>query len=76
MLWERSMQGFNPHNVGMFLQKLGSIDELLEFIKSQSIYCTIRNGKYVDFQPISVGEYFSRENICAEEFDGKKYKTI
>ena len=41
MLWERSMQGFNPHNVGMFLQKLGSIDELLEYIKSQSIYCTI-----------------------------------
>ncbi len=76
MLWERSMQGFNPHNVGMFLQKLESIDELLEYIKSQSIYCTIRNGKYVDFQPISVGEYFSREKICAEEFDGKEYKTI
>lgn len=76
MLWERSMQGFNPHNVGMFSQKLGSIDELLEYIKSQSIYCTMRGGRYIDFEPISVREYFSRDTVQGEEFDGQQYKTV
>ncbi len=76
MLWERSMQGFNPHNVGMFSQKLGSIDELIEYIRSQSIYCTMRNGRYIDFEPVSVGEFFSRRTIKGEEFDGQGYKTV
>lgn len=76
MLWERSMQGFNPHNVGMFSQKLGSIEELLEYIKSQSIYCTMRDGRYIDFRPVSVGEFFSCDKVRGEEFDGEKYKTV
>ena len=76
MLWERSMQGFNPHNVGMFSQKLGSIEELIEYIKSQSIYCTMRDGRYIDFEPISVREYFKSEKITGEEFDGSRYRTV
>lgn len=76
MLWERSMQGFNPHNVGMFSHKLGSIDELVEYIKSQSIYCTMRNGRYIDFEPVSVREYFSAGKLIGEEFDGKQYRTV
>ena len=42
MLWEHSMQGFNPHNVGMFAKRLESVDELIEYIKTQSMYCTTR----------------------------------
>ena len=76
MLWERSMQGFNLHNVGMFSQKLGSIDELIEYIKSQSIYCTVRNGRYIDFEPVPVGDYFAAKSIKGEEFDGEKYRTV
>lgn len=76
MLWERSMQGFNPHNVGMFSNKLTSIEELIEYIKSQSIYCTMRQGRYIDFEPVSVRDYFKSEKVSGEEFDGKKYKTV
>lgn len=76
MLWEHSMQGYNPHNIGMFDQSLGSIDELLEYISTQSIYCTMRDGKYIDFTPIPVREYFSLDSVNGEYFDGNQYRTI
>ena len=76
MLWERSMQGYNPHNVGMFCQELKSIGELIEYIKSQSIYCTMRDGKYIDFEPVTVREYFSAKKLSGEYFDGKSYRSI
>ena len=47
MLWEHSMQGYNPHNIGMFDYDLSSVDDLVEYIKTTSIYCTMRNGKAV-----------------------------
>lgn len=76
MLWEHSMQGYNPHNVGMFGKKISSIDELIDYIGTQSIYCTMRDGKYVDFTPLSVDEYFSRDSIEGEYFDGNSYQKI
>ena len=76
MLWEHSMQGYNPHNVGMFAQKLSSVDELVDYIGTQSIYCTMRDGKYVDFTPVTVDEYFSKSNIEGEYFDGEVYRRI
>lgn len=75
MLWERSMQGFNPHNVGMFGEKISSIDELIEYIKSQSVYCTMRNGKYIDFKPVAVRDYFALDKVSGEYFDGSCYRT-
>ena len=76
MLWEHSMQGYNPHNVGMFAQKLSGVDELIDYIGTQSIYCTMRDGKYVDFTPVTIDEYFSRKNIEGEYFDGESYRKI
>ena len=76
MLWEHSMQGYNPHNVGMFAQKLSSVDELVDYIGTQSIYCTMRGGKYIDFTPLTIDEYFSRDNIVGEFFDGESYRKI
>ncbi len=75
MLWEHSMQGFNPHNVGMFSSQLSSVDELLEYIKSQSVYCTMRDGRYIDFQPTAVRDYFGLEKVSGEYFDGQTYRT-
>ena len=75
MLWEHSMQGFNPNNVGMFGKKLKSVDELIEYIKSQSVYCTMRDGRYIDFEPTAVKDYFSLGLISGEFFDGEKYKV-
>ncbi len=76
MLWERSMQGYNPHNVGMFGTPLHSIEELLAYIRTQSVYCTMRDGKYIHFTPIPVGEYFSRPYVAGEYFDGQNYQSI
>lgn len=76
MLWEHSMQGYNPHNIGMFEHRLHSVDDLLEYMKSQSVYCTMRDGKYIDFKPVPVREFFTRSSICGEYFDGSTYRTI
>lgn len=51
-------------------------DELVDYIGTQSIYCTMRDGKYVDFTPVTVNEYFSRDSITGEYFDGERYQTI
>jgi len=76
MLWEHSMQGYNPHNVGMFGKKVSCIDELIEYIGTQSVYCTMRDGKYIDFTPLTVEEYFARDYVEGEYFDGKEYRKI
>ena len=76
MLWEHSMQGYNPHNIGMFAKSVGSVDELIDYIGTQSIYCTMRDGKYVDFTPVTVNEYFSKNTIEGEYFDGERYRKI
>ena len=76
MLWEHSMQGYNPHNIGMFAKPLADTDELIDYIGTQSIYCTMRDGKYVDFTPVTVNEYFSRDSITGEFYDGSAYQKI
>lgn len=76
MLWERSMQGYNPHNIGMFEYELKNIDDLIEYIKSTSIYCTMRDGKYINFEPVPINEYLKRDEITGEYFDGRQYKEI
>lgn len=76
MLWEHSMQGYNPHNIGMFAKPIADADELIDYIGTQSIYCTMRDGKYVDFTPVTVNEYFSRDSITGEYFDGEAYRPI
>lgn len=76
MLWERSMQGYNPHNIGMFSHKLKDTDELIEYIMSTSIYCTMRNGKYVNFKPVPIAEYFQADIIKGEFYNGTEYQPI
>ncbi len=76
MLWERSMQGYNPHNIGMFEYDLKDVNDLVEYIKSTSIYCTMRNGRYVNFEPISINEYLKLSTVQGEYFDGEQYRDI
>ena len=76
MLWERSMQGYNPHNVGMFNEQLQSVDELLEYIKSQSVYCTMRDGRYIDFKPTLLRDYYSLKKVSGEYYDGSGYREV
>lgn len=76
MLWERSMQGYNPHNIGMFDYDLKDIADLVEYIKSTSIYCTMRNGKYINFEPVPINEYLKLNKVRGEYFDGSEYREI
>ena len=76
MLWEHSMQGYNPHNVGMFEISLHSVQELMDYIQSASMYCTMRDGKYINFTPIPVNQYFQMESITGEYFDGESYQPV
>ncbi len=76
MLWENSMQGYNKKNIGMYDPKPQSIDELLEYMLSTSIYCTEHDGKYINFQPTVITEFFNREKIDGEYFEDGKYHEI
>ncbi|MBR1422790.1 MAG: glutamylcysteine synthetase [Ruminococcus sp.] len=69
-LWENSMQGYDPHNVGMFDTGFESVDDVAEYIASQSMYSVMRGSKWLDFEPLKLTDYFAAESIEAEYFDG------
>lgn len=76
MLWENSMQGYNNKNIGMYDPIPQNIEELLEYMLSTSIYCTEHEGKYINFHPTTITEFFKREKINGEYFEGGKYHEI
>jgi gamma-glutamylcysteine synthetase len=76
MFWENSTHGINPKNIGMFEQELADENELFEYIKQTSIYCTMRNGKYINFEPTPILDYFKSEYITGEFWNGNKYEKI
>ena len=65
-LWRQSMHGVNPHNVDDYNTRLHSIDELISYIESMSMYCVERNGKYINFKPTLLDDYFSRESVTGQ----------
>ncbi|MFV0528193.1 MAG: glutamate-cysteine ligase family protein [Lachnospiraceae bacterium] len=75
LLWEKSMQGYNAHNIGGYEYELEDEEELLEYLMSTSIYCVIRNHKYIHFTPVPIREYFNSSEIKGEYFDGTSYVT-
>lgn len=76
--WRNSLHGLNRHNVDMYGLEFETVDEILFYIRSMSLYCVERDGKYMNFPPIPLTEYFSSESIEGEYFDGQQYrkKTI
>lgn len=74
--WENSTHGINPHNIGMFLTEFENIDDLQAYIQSTSIYCVMRDGKYINFPPIKIMEYFKKQTILGEFFNGETYEEI
>lgn len=76
MLWENSMQGYNTKNFGMYDPIPQSIEELLEYMLSTSIYCTEQDGKYINFHPTVITEFCNRKKINGEYFEDGKYHEI
>lgn len=75
-LWRNSLHGLNRHNVDMYGLELESIEEIVLYIRSMSLYCVERDGKYINFHPMPLTEYFSSEEITGEYFDGERYRQI
>lgn len=76
MLWERSMQGYNPRNIGMFERPPLSTDELLDYLKTLSIYCVERDGNYINFLPVPITEYFALPTVSGEYYRDGSYHSI
>lgn len=76
ILWEKSTHGINPHNIGMYDEKLNDIPDLVSYLESMNIYCVMRNNSYINFPSISLDEYYTKDDIEGEIYDDGKYEKI
>ena len=74
MLWENSTHGINPHNIGMYDCEINTLDDILNYMTTLSIYCVERDGHYINFHPTNIVKYFNTDNIVGEYED--KGRTI
>lgn len=74
--WRNSLHGLNRHNVDMYNVRFDTTDEIVRYIKSMSLYCVEREGKYINFPPMILSKYFSSDRVKGEYFDGKEYREI
>ena len=76
MLWENSTHGINPHNVGMYDCDITTAQDILNYISTTSIYCVERGGKYLNFPPVNILEYFTLDKLTGEYIEhGKSVKV-
>lgn len=76
MFWEHSTHGINPHNIGMFDCTLESVGDLQQYIETTSIYCVEREGKYINFPPIGIMDYFQCDKVDGEYYENGSYHNI
>lgn len=74
--WRQSMHGVNPHNVDGYGVHFQDVDEIAAYYMSMSMYCLERDGKYINFAPNPLREYFRQESVTGEYFDGETYRKI
>ncbi len=70
-LWKHSLHGLNPHNVDEYDKRLHSVNELVRYICSESLYCLEREGKYINFPPVILEDYFRGKVVRGEYFDNE-----
>ncbi len=75
MFWENSTHGINPHNIGMYNYEFSSVEEILSYIESSSLYCFEREDKYINFAPTELRNFFDKSSITGEYYDNGEYKT-
>ena len=74
--WQDSTHGINPHNIGMYETELKDLDDLIRYIESLNIYCTMREGYYINFPTINIMDYFSQDRIHGEFCDKGIYDEV
>ena len=75
-LWNHSLHGLNNHNVDGYSKEIKSINEIVSYIESMSIYCLERDGKYINFSPTPLDDFFSGSVISGEYWNGTEYQEI
>lgn len=76
MLWENSTHGVNPHNVGMYDCEINTVEDLLNYISTTAIYCVERDGKYLNFPPVNILEYFTLDSLTGEYLENGELKKL
>lgn len=76
MLWENSTHGVNPHNVGMYDCEINTVENLLNYISTTAIYCVERGGKYLNFPPVNIIEYFTLDSLTGEYLENGELKKL
>ena len=76
MLWENSTHGINPHNVGMYDCEIKTADDILNYISTTAIYCVEREGKYLNFKPVNILEYFTLEKLSGEYLENNEIHSM
>lgn len=72
--WRNSLHGLNRHNVDMYGLEFESVEEIILYIRSMSLYCVERDGKYINFSPIRLADYFASDQIEGEYYDHGVYQ--
>ena len=73
-LWRYSSQGYNPHNLGMYEIDFRNLDEYVDYIQSQSIYCVQKGDKYLHFKPIPLYRYVELDSVTGTYYDSGTWK--
>ncbi len=74
--WKNSLHGLNRHNVDMYSVAFTSPDDVTSYIKSMSLYCVERDGKYINFAPTRLEDYFSADSVTGEYYADGGYHDI
>ena len=74
--WKNSLHGLNRHNVDMYGVSFTSPDDVTSYIKSMSLYCVERDGKYINFVPTRLEDYFLSDSITGEYYADGSYHDI
>ena len=75
-LWKHSLHGFNLKNVDGYDEPFECIEDVLNYIEGMSMYCIMREGKYVNFKPVPLTTYFASKSIEGEYYEDGEYKHI
>ncbi len=68
-LWSRSLHGLNPHNCGMYGVTLRSLEDIVGYLESTSIYCVERGERYINFAPVPLCDYLGLGTVVGEYWD-------
>lgn len=70
-LWETSMHGLIPENVGLYPNDFTTEQAFMDYQSRSSLFYTQRNGEYYYFEPIPLGSYLEQEEIQAYDLSGQ-----